>query len=201
MQAFQTALETIGNNVSNSSTPGYANQTVALEALPFQPKQGLPGGVEVGTIQSARNEFSEQNVRQNVSTLGTFEATSQSLSALQINSTVNSDQGIAGALNFAFQGFFILECHADKRRVAADGLNGAQQLPQVFQQVYASLTQNSNDTDRQIQQAVTQINALEYVQEVRWYRRNVRSNHHVSICDRCTAQRCLWRTDFENTGA
>src|SRR5579862_7106492 len=63
MQTFEQALETIGNNVSNSSTPGYADQSVALTALPFQPSQGLPGGVAVGAIQSSRNEFAEQNVR------------------------------------------------------------------------------------------------------------------------------------------
>src|SRR5215471_5221972 len=135
MQAFQTALETIGNNVSNSSTPGYANQTVALEALPFQPNQGLPGGVEVGTIQSARDEFSEQNVRQNVSTLGTFEATSQSLSALQVNFTVNSDQSIAGALNSLFQDFSSWSVTPTSGASQQTVLNGAQQLAQAFQQL------------------------------------------------------------------
>ena len=159
MQAFQQALETIGNNVSNSSTPGYADQNVTLDALPFDPNHGLPGGVTTGAIQSARDEFSEQNVRQNVSTLGTLEASSQNLSAIQINFPVSSDQGISGSLDALFQNFSSWSVTPASGASQQTVLNGAQQVVQAFQQAYASLTQASNDADKQIQQAVTQINA------------------------------------------
>ena len=158
MQAFEQALETIGNNVSNSSTPGYADQTATLDALPFNPNEGLPGGVTAGVVQSARDEFSEQNVRQNVSTLGTLEATSQNLSAIQTGFPVSSDSGIAGALNSLFQNFSSWSVTPTSGASQQTVINGAQSVAQAFQQAYAGLAQASNNTDKQIQQAVSQIN-------------------------------------------
>lgn len=159
MQAFEQALETVGNDVSNSSTPDYAAQSVSLEALPFQPSQGLPGGVTVGAIQSSRNEFAEQNVRQQVSLLGTEEATSQGLSSIQTNFTVSSDGGVAGALNQLFSDFSSWSVSPTSTAAQQSVIDDAQQVSEQFQQMSASLTQNLTNTGQAIQQSVSQINA------------------------------------------
>jgi flagellar hook-associated protein 1 len=158
MQAFETALETIGNNVSNSSTPDYANQSASLEAEPFQPLQGLPGGVTVGAIQSARNAFAETNVQQQVSILGTAEATSQSLSSIQTNFIVSSDQGIAGALNQFFSDASSWSVSPTSNTAQQTVIDDAQQISESFQQAYSSLSQDLTGTGQQIQQSVSQIN-------------------------------------------
>ena len=48
LAAFQHALDAVQNNVTNSSTPGYARQRLSLEALPFQPSCGSAGRSERG---------------------------------------------------------------------------------------------------------------------------------------------------------
>ncbi len=159
MQAFEQALETVGNDVSNSSTPDYAAQSVSLEALPFQPNQGLPGGVTVGAVQSARDEFAERNVQQQVSLLGTSEATSQGLSSIQTNFTVSSDGGVAGALNQLFSDFSSWSVSPTSSASQQTVINDAQQVAGVFQQTYASLSQNLTETGQGIQATVTQINS------------------------------------------
>ncbi len=159
MQTFEQALETIGNNVSNSSTPGYADQSVALTALPFQPSQGLPGGVAVGAIQSSRNEFAEQNVRQQVSILGTSESTSQSLSSIESTFTVSSDGGVAGALNQLFSDFSSWSVSPSSSAAQQTVIDDAQQVSEAFQQAYTGLSQNLTGTGQQIQATVTQINS------------------------------------------
>ncbi len=159
MQAFEQALETIGNNVSNSSTPDYASQSPNLEALPFDPNEGLPGGVTTGQVQSARDEFAEQNVRQNTSLLGTLEATSQNLSSIQTTFPVSSDSGIAGALNTLYQDFSSWSVTPTSPASQQTIIDDAQQVAQQFQQAYASLNQASTSTEQQIQQAVGQINS------------------------------------------
>ena len=45
LDAFQYALNVTQNNIDNASTPGYAKQTVDLQADPFDPAVGLGGGV------------------------------------------------------------------------------------------------------------------------------------------------------------
>jgi len=59
LDAFQRVLDTIQSNVANASTPGYARQTMPLEALPFDAGGNLPGGVTTGEMQSARDQFAE----------------------------------------------------------------------------------------------------------------------------------------------
>src|SRR5690242_19818645 len=99
LDAFQRALTVVQNNVVNSSTPGYAAQSLSLNAEPFLPGSGLPGGVSAGEIQSSRNEYAEQSVQHQLSALGTLEQKAQNLSDLELNFNVSSDSGIPGALN------------------------------------------------------------------------------------------------------
>jgi flagellar hook-associated protein FlgK len=55
LDVFQRVLDVVQNNVTNASTPGYARQSLTLNALPFDPGAGVLGGVSAGEIQSARN--------------------------------------------------------------------------------------------------------------------------------------------------
>ena len=48
IEAFQNALDVTQNNVSNATTPGYANQIATFEAQSFDPQGGLDGGGTAG---------------------------------------------------------------------------------------------------------------------------------------------------------
>ena len=54
----------------------------------------LPKGVTAGEIQSSRDEYSEQSVRQQFSALGTYEQKAQNLSDIELNFNVSSDCGV-----------------------------------------------------------------------------------------------------------
>ena len=69
LAAYGQVLEATQNNVANASTPGFAKQSINLYALPFDPQSGVTGGVAAGKLISARDEFSEQSVRQQTSGL------------------------------------------------------------------------------------------------------------------------------------
>ena len=160
LDAFQRVLDTIQSNVANASTPGYARQSIPLEALAMDSTGILPGGVTTGEMQSARDEFAEQNVRQQFSALGTLEQTSQSLANLEVNFNVASDSGIPGALNQLLQNFSNWSVTPDDGAARQAVLDSAQQVAQSFQEAAQSLAQASNDTGQQIQQTVAQINSL-----------------------------------------
>src|SRR5439155_575034 len=70
LQAYGQVMETLQNNVSNASTPGYAKQSAELYALPFDPEHGVTGGVRAGELRSTRNEYAEQAVRRQTVALG-----------------------------------------------------------------------------------------------------------------------------------
>src|SRR5579863_10197164 len=160
LDVFQRVMDTIQTNVANSSTPGYARQNLPLEALPMDSLGILPGGVTTGEMQSARDEFAEQNVRQQFSSLGTLEQMNQSLSNLQLNFNVSSDSGIPGALNQLFQNFSNWSVTPGDGAARQAVIDSARQVAQSFQQAAQNLAQDSRDTGQQIQQTVAQINSL-----------------------------------------
>ncbi|HKW98389.1 MAG TPA: flagellar hook-associated protein FlgK [Bryobacteraceae bacterium] len=160
LDTFQRSLDAVQNNVTNASTPGYARQIATLNALPFDPNAGLGGGVTPGAIQSARDEYAEQSVRQQFSQLGTLEQKAQSLQGIELNFNVTSDSGIPGALNTLFQNFSSWSVTPSSSASRQAIIDSARQVAQSFQQAAASLGQTSRDTGRQIQQTVDQINAL-----------------------------------------
>ena len=160
LDAYQRVLNAIQSNVANASTPGYARQSVPLEALPMNATGTLPGGVTTGELQSARDQFAEQNVRQQFSTFGTLEQSSQSLSNLELNFNVSSDSGIPGALNQLLQDFSSWSVTPGDGAARQSVIDSAQQVAQSFQQAAANLAKMSSDTGQQIQQTVAQINSL-----------------------------------------
>src|SRR6266496_2035220 len=70
LNAFDRVLAVTQNNVANASTPGYARQSLLLEAMPFDLISGSIGGVRAGQVASARNEYAEQAVRRQSSAVG-----------------------------------------------------------------------------------------------------------------------------------
>ena len=160
LDAYQRVLDAIQSNVANASTPGYARQTIPLESLPMNASGTLPGGVTTGEMQSARDQYAEQNVRQQFSTLGTLEQSSQSLSNLELNFNVSSDSGVPGAVNQLLQNFSSWSVTPGDGAARQSVLDSAQQVAQSFQQAAANLAKASSDTGQQIQQTVAQINSL-----------------------------------------
>src|SRR5690349_3622795 len=103
LDAYQRVLGVSQSNVANSSTPGYAKQLLRLNALPFDPSRGLPGGVEAGQMESTRNEYAEQAVRRQTTQLGQQQQAATSLTALQAIFDISGTTGIPNALNQFFQ--------------------------------------------------------------------------------------------------
>src|SRR6478752_2629065 len=83
LNAFEQSLEVAQNNVSNASTAGYAKQLATLNALPFQPRTGLLGGVQAAAPQSTRNEYLEQAVQYQNNSAGNYSAQAQSLGGIE----------------------------------------------------------------------------------------------------------------------
>jgi flagellar hook-associated protein 1 len=160
LDAYQRELDAIQGNVANASTPGYARESLPLEALASDSNGTLPGGVTTGEMQTARDQFAEQNVRQQFSSLGTLEQSSQSLSNLELNFNVSSDSGVPGALNQLLQNFSAWSVTPNDGSAQQSVIDSAQQVAESFQQAAANLAKASSDTGQQIQQTVTQINSL-----------------------------------------
>jgi flagellar hook-associated protein 1 FlgK len=160
LNAFERSLEIAQNNVSNSSTAGYAKQLATLNALPFHPQTGLIGGVLAGDPQSTRDEYLESAVRYQTGVLSNFQAQAQSLAGVEPIFDVTGQTGIVAALNSMFQSFSAWSANPDSAAARQDVLSKAQDLGSSFQQAASVLSSVTGNVSNQIDSTVSQINSL-----------------------------------------
>ena len=160
MQALDQALQVTQNNVANSSTPGYAKQTQTFIAQPFDPGNGSSGGVLAGEVQSSRDEYAEQAVRQQTVTLGQADQNVNSLTALQSNFDVSGASGLPSALNTLFQAFSAWGQTPADTTAQQGVLDSANSVAQAFQQAATGLGQVTQQTNQQLQQTIDTVNHL-----------------------------------------
>ena len=149
-----------GNNVANSSTPGYVEQTQTFDALPFDVGSGLVGGVRAGEVVSARDQYAEEAVWQQNSLLGQATQDVNSLTSLQNNFGIAGDSGIATALNNLYSSFSAWGQSPTDTNARQTVLDQAQNVASAFQQTASGLATLTQNTEQQIQQTVTQVNQL-----------------------------------------
>jgi flagellar hook-associated protein 1 FlgK len=159
LRAFDSALSVSQNNVSNSTTPGYARQVAVLQSQPFDLSGGAVGGVQFAGTLSTQDEYTNQAVRTQLSAQGYFDAQSSPLSSIQSLFDVSGQTGLTGALNSLFQSFSAWSATPNNTTAQAV-LNQAQNVAQSFQTASASLGQTTVSVNQQISSKVDQINRL-----------------------------------------
>ncbi len=160
LRVFERSLVVSQNNVANASTAGYAVQRQVLEAGPFEPNQGLVGGVRAGEVASARNVYAEQAVRRQMESLGYFRQTAESLTFVESVFNVTGLSGIPRSLSGLFESFSAWSLDPNNSTARQAVLDSAQQLSQSFHQAAATLEKAARDTDRQLRSTVNRLNEL-----------------------------------------
>jgi flagellar hook-associated protein 1 FlgK len=160
LTAYEQVLEVTQNNVANSTTPGFASQTQDLNAMPFDPAEGVTGGVAAGAVQDSRDQYAEQNVWQQSVLLGQANQNVNSLTALQSFFDVSGTTGIDAALNNVFSAFSAWGQSPTDSNAQQTVIDNATDLANAFQQAASGIQGVEQNTDQQIQSTVTQVNNL-----------------------------------------
>ena len=121
---------------------------------------GSGGGVRAGEVQSARSEYAEQSVRRQSALLGQSQQSVNSLTALESVFDVSGKSGIAGALSNAFASFSAWAQSPTDTIARQHVIERATDVARTFQQTAEALSNLAQDTDRQLQQTVDEINHL-----------------------------------------
>jgi flagellar hook-associated protein 1 FlgK len=158
LQVYGREFNTIENNITNANTPGYAKQDISLEALPFDPANGLAGGVAAGPMLNSRSEYLEQNVRNQQQILGFAQQQAQDLGQVQTLFDLTSSSGVPGALNSFFNSFSQLAVNPNDAVSRASVIAQAGQIAQAFNQNAIGIQQVSANADSQTRDDVAQIN-------------------------------------------
>jgi flagellar hook-associated protein 1 FlgK len=160
LDVFQQALDVTQNNVSNSSTPGYAKQTLNLAAQPFDITSGLAGGVAARGLEDSRDQYAEEDVQRQTQTLGYYSAQAQATGTIQGYFDVTGNGGVSAALNSLFQSFSAWSTTPNDSSARQAVLAAAGNVASAISGLATSLNQTSQNLDGQIGTTVSQINSL-----------------------------------------
>jgi flagellar hook-associated protein 1 FlgK len=156
---IEQALNVVENNVNNSSTPGYATQSLNLEAEPLDVEDGLTGGVTSNGLSDSRDPYAEEQVEQQTSTLGFYTAQANTTSSIESLFNVSGTSGVSSALSSLFQAFSAWSTTPDAttgQTVVDDATNVAT----AVESLSTSLSQEGTKIDSSIGSTVTQINTI-----------------------------------------
>jgi flagellar hook-associated protein 1 len=154
------AFDVIENNISNANTPGFARQDVNLQALPFDPDQGLAGGVSSGPLINSRAEYLDQAVRTQQQMLGSAQQQAGDLSQVQSLFPLSSTAGVATDLNNFFNSFSQLSVNPNDEPSRQGVISSATTLAQDIQSTATGIQQISSNITTQTGSVVSQINQL-----------------------------------------
>ena len=160
LDVYQQALDTVQSNITNAGTPGYAKQSLNLEALPFNLSGGLIGGVASRGLDSARDEYAEEEVRRQVQSLGLYEAKVQGTSSIEQLFNISGTSGIPADLDLLFQSFSAWSVSPNSAIAQQTVLSSAATLGDDVRQLSTSLGATAQNIRSQIGATVQQINQL-----------------------------------------
>ena len=165
LNAYQVALNTTANNISNVQTEGYTRQQAnrtSSEALRVYAKYGCAGtGVTTTSIKQVRNEYYDTKYWYNQSSVGLYETRLNYLQQIE-NYFIDDDsaKGFSTILNTLFNDMDTLKNNASDVNVRQQFIGSAQNLATYFNSVAAGLTEIQSSTNDEIKSTVMNINAI-----------------------------------------
>lgn len=170
--AQQTALNTVGHNISNANTPGYSRQRVNMQAARPIPYPGMtndmsPGqtgtGVIVKDITRLRDEFLDRQFRNESKYVGYYEARMQTYSKIETilkEGTGEEKIGLQPAMDRLWGAWQDLVNGAESGEVREEVVGYAKGLVDVFDHISRSLKEYQADLNNLTNIKVQEINSI-----------------------------------------
>jgi flagellar hook-associated protein 1 FlgK len=160
LNVLQQALDVIQNNVSNSSTPGFAAQKLNITAQPFDVASGAAGGIAAKGLISSRDSYADSEVQRQLQTLGAFTAQAQGTSSLQSLFDVTGSSGVPAALNNLYTAFSAWSASPNDAAAEQNVISAAGSFANAVSQLSQALESQAKGLNTRIGSTVDQINTL-----------------------------------------
>jgi flagellar hook-associated protein 1 FlgK len=160
LDVFQQALGVVQNNIDNSSTPGFAAQSLNLEAQPLDVTGGLTGGVAAAGLHNSRDQYAEEQVQVQTQTLGQYTAQAQATTTIQSLFGTSGASGVSGALSDLYQAFSAWSTTPSDATAQQAVIASAQDVASSIQGLQSSLSLNAQQLNTNIASTASQINTI-----------------------------------------
>ena len=160
-QLYKSALSTVGNNIANLNTEGYTRQ-VANSAENIPTAQGsmfVGAGARLASVTRAFNAFTESNLRDSSSELGTQEPLIKYADRI-VDILGAQNSGLSNAFDKFFASASDLSSDPASTTLRNVFLRDADGLAVRFRDISAELTSIKDETQTAISQQLTSLNEL-----------------------------------------
>ena len=165
----QSALYTVGHNISNANTLGYSRQRVNMEATMGFPGVGMnapkiPGflgtGVQTGSVQRIRDQFLDNQYRQETTKLGYWSSKSDSISQMEDVLSEPSEYGLNAAFDSFYSSFQELSTNPGNASARAVVVQRGKQLADSFNYINKQLTQIQSNLKNEMNVETNNVNSI-----------------------------------------
>lgn len=158
LDAAQTAMDTISQNLSNTNTPGYVAETANLVTNPGGDRLGVGDGVRVTSVSQPADALLEANAHQTEAGLAQTTALQQVLQQAQLAFQEPSSNGLSADLSSFWQGWDQIAANPTDPAARQEVVDGAQTLVSDLNQASQQLTTTEANTSAQLSSVVTEAN-------------------------------------------
>lgn len=165
ISAYQAALNTTANNISNVKTTGYTRQVANISsssALRIHAKYGSAGtGVQVDSVKQVRNEYYDIKYWENQSSLGLYQ-TKLNYNLQIENYFIDDDteKGFSTILNNMFNSLDTLKTAPGDVNKRQQFIGQAKNLTTYFNSVAIGLGEIQDSVNEEIKSTVAEINSI-----------------------------------------
>jgi len=162
LNVAQNALNITGNNIANANTPGYTRELPEIvEKYPQITQIGAFGlGAKVESILSARNQFLDNTLNQQLAAQSYYQTINDNLTQIQNIFNEQNGTGLETALNNFFNAWQSLASNPDLATARQQVIQAGQTLTQIINSSYISLQQLQNNLNAQVTSNINQINTI-----------------------------------------
>lgn len=169
LSAQQSGLYTTGHNISNANTIGYSRQTVNLKPTNGFPGSGMnapqiPGylgtGATAGSIQRVRDQFIDNQFRQETTKLGYWGSRTEAIGQLEGILNEPSTYGIDTAFNDFFKALQDLSASPENSAARQVAIEKAKTLAESFNYTNKQLTEVQENLKNQINVETKNVNSI-----------------------------------------
>ena len=161
LQASRMAMDVIGNNIENASTPGYSQQRLDVTSAGYQSGGLSIGlGVNIQDIQRLHDNIIDQQIQDKQSQIGSQQQQQKVLQQLQTTFSTQSGQDLDQLIGNFFNSFSNLSNQPEDNTLRNDVINQTQALTNQFHSLDSTLTSMKGDVATSIRTDVTQVNGL-----------------------------------------
>lgn len=158
----QSALDTVGHNVSNANTPGYSRQSLQISASPSILVRGIAigNGVDANIVLRTADDLLTRRLVQQTASIQQLETRVNGMSQVESLLGEPGDRGLNALMQSFFSSLSSLAASPEDVVLRTGLVQSTQSLTGRFQELASSLATVRGDSARQVEAQVDRVNTL-----------------------------------------